>query len=184
MPGIPDVVMDGPWWWLFVALVGIVFVRTQATYWLARWARAGADAVADRAEKQHSKQARIARRFSGPGMAKAQAFTERWGWIAIPLSFLTIGIQSLVNGGAGYARMHWGRYTLAMLPGCLLWAGAYELVGYSAWQAFTTSPWMLAGSVLLVAAVVTVMVRRRRRQSGDDAAAAGATPASSATAEI
>ncbi|WP_084103280.1 DedA family protein [Demequina sp. NBRC 110056] len=176
MPGIPDFVMDGPWWWLFLALVLIVFVRTQATYWLARWARAGADAVADRAEKQDSKRARIARRFSGPGMTKAQAFTERWGWIAIPLSFLTIGIQSLVNGGAGYARMHWGRYTLAMIPGCLLWAGAYELVGFSAWRAFTTSPWVLAGSVVLVGAVVAVLVvRRRRRQAADEAQPATAS---------
>ncbi|WP_082105050.1 DedA family protein [Demequina maris] len=163
MPGIPDFVMDGPWWWLFAALVVIVFLRTQATYWIARWARAGADAVADRAEHQDSRRARIARRFSGPAMTKAQAFTERWGWIAIPLSFLTVGIQSLVNGGAGYARMHWGRYTLAMIPGCLLWATAYLLVGYSAFKAFTMSPWALGASALLVAAVVAVLVVRRRR---------------------
>ncbi|WP_062388158.1 DedA family protein [Demequina iriomotensis] len=177
MPGIPDVVSDGPWWWLFAALVVIVFVRTQATYWLARWARAGADAVADRAEAQHSRRARIARRFSGPTMTKAQAFTERWGWIAIPLSFLTLGIQSLVNGGAGYARMHWGRYTLAMIPGCLLWAAAYEVVGYSAFKAFTMSPWALGGSVVLVALAVALLLRRRRREPAAQAPATASSPA-------
>ncbi|WP_062303852.1 DedA family protein [Demequina subtropica] len=171
MPGIPDFVENGPWWWLFAALVCIVFFRTQATYWIARWARAGADAVADRAEAQHSKRARIARRFSGPTMAKAQAFTERWGWIAIPLSFLTLGIQSLVNGGAGYARMHWGRYTLAMIPGCLLWATAYVVVGYSAFKAFTMSPWALGASALLLAAGVAYLVARRRRAPQDAALA-------------
>ncbi|WP_062464257.1 DedA family protein [Demequina soli] len=182
MPGIPRFVEDGPWWWLFGALVVIVFVRTQATYWIARWARAGADAVADKAEAQHSKRARIARRFSGPAMTKAQAFTERWGWIAIPLSFLTLGIQSLVNGGAGYARMHWGRYTAAMLPGCLLWALSYEVIGFSAWQAFTTSPWVLLGSLLLVGALVWLVVARRRRANGtsDDAPADASSPVADA----
>lgn len=165
MPGVPAFVSDGPWWWLFLFLTGVVFLRTQATYWVARWARKGADAVADRAEEHHSPRARLARRFSGPGMEKARAFSERWGWFAIPLSFLTVGIQTLVNGAAGYSRMRWDLYTFAMIPGCLLWATLYTAVGLSAWSAWVASPWLLAGGIVAgVALALALNLARRRRK--------------------
>ncbi|WP_228373239.1 DedA family protein [Demequina silvatica] len=162
---MPSFISDGPWWWLYLFLCGVVFLRTQATYWIARWARTGADAVADRAEEHHSPRARLARRFSGPGMEKAREFSERWGWFAIPLSFLTFGIQTLVNGAAGYSRMRWDLYTLAMIPGCLLWATVYTLVGLSLWSAWTQSPWLLAGGALGIVALAFGLNwwRRRRR---------------------
>ncbi|MFP5358929.1 MAG: DedA family protein [Actinomycetes bacterium] len=164
MPGVPAFVADGPWWWLSLFLFCVVFLRTQGTYWIARWARTGADAVADRAEAHHSPRARLARRFSGPAMERARAFSERWGWLAIPLSFLTIGIQTLVNAAAGYSRMRWDLYTLAMIPGCLMWAAVYTLVGLSLWGAWQQSPWLLVGGIVAIIGAAFVLNHWRRRR--------------------
>lgn len=165
MPGVPDVVAAGPWWWLFGFLTCVVFIRTQATYWLARWARAGADAVADRAEAHHSRRARLARRFAGPGLDKARTFIERWGFIAIPLSFLTVGFQTMVNAAAGYARMRWDLYSLVLIPCSLLWATIYTLVFLGLWDTWQRSPWLLAALVAVVIAVGAGVTGWRRRRA-------------------
>ena len=172
MAGVPGFISDGPWWWLWTFLVGVVFVRAQATYWVARWARTGADAVADRAEAHHSRRARIARRLSGPGMEKARAFLERWGYLGIPVSFLTIGFQTMVNATAGYTRMRVDLYTLAMIPGCLAWATVYTAIGLSLWEVWLRSPWLLAAAVVgigLAAFALNHWRRRRRPASPPDA---------------
>lgn len=173
MPGVPSFIVDGPWWGLFTFLVMVVFLRTQATYWLARWARAGADAVAVRAADADSRRARLARRLSGPGMDRARVFIERWGYLAIPLSFFTVGFQTMVNATAGYTRMRMDLYTLAMIPGCLAWATIYTAAGLSLWGAWRQSPWLLAlALVTLVATVIGLNVWRRRRAPAQPATAA------------
>ncbi|WP_156165306.1 DedA family protein [Demequina rhizosphaerae] len=164
MAGVPSFVFDGPWWGLFVFLCGVVFFRTQGTYWIARWARTGADAVADRAEAHHSRRARLARRFSGPGMERARAFLERWGYLGIPVSFLTVGFQTMVNATAGYTRMRWDLYTLAMIPGCLAWATVYTAIGLSLWEAWLRSPWLLAAAVVAIVGAAFGLNRWRRRR--------------------
>lgn len=162
MAGVPGFVLDGPWWGLFFFMCGVVFLRTQATYWVARWARTGADAVADRAEEHRSPRARLARRFSGPGMERARVFIERWGFLAIPVSFLTVGFQTMVNATAGYTRMRWDLYTLAMIPGCLAWATVYTLVLLGLWEAWVRSPWLLAAAVLVIVGAAFGLNRWRR----------------------
>lgn len=167
MPGIPSFVSDGPWWWLFGFLFCVVFVRTQATYAIARWARAGADVIAERAEEQPSRRAALARRLAGPGMDRARAFIERWGFIAIPISFLTIGFQTMVNGTAGYTRMRWDLYTVALVPGSLIWATVYTLVFLGLWQAWATSPLLFLGIVAVLATSGTITVLRRRARRAE-----------------
>ncbi|WP_084037969.1 DedA family protein [Demequina sp. NBRC 110053] len=163
MPGVPAFIFDGPWWGLFAFLFCVVLLRTQATYWLARWARTGADAVADRAEDRDSRRAGFARRLSGPGMERARAFIERRGFLAIPLSFFTVGFQTMVNAAAGYARMRFDLYTLAMIPGCLAWATIYTAIALSLWEVWLRSPWLLAAAVLVLAAAVVGLNLWRRR---------------------
>ncbi len=154
MAGVPDFIADGPLWGLFIFLLIVVFLRAQATYWLGRAVRAGLLS------------SRWRTRFDGPGMDRAHAYLERWGPIGIPVSFLTIGFQTLVNAAAGFAKMRWPLYTIAMIPGCLAWAAAYTLVGLSLWAGALRlgqeSPWLLAGVLALLAAVVAVAIRLRR----------------------
>lgn len=161
MPGIPSFLVDLGWWAIIIFLFLVVFTRTQATYWAARWLRRGAVALA-RDPAGHPRLARVSRVLTGPKIARGEEYLNRWGTIAIPLSFLTLGIQTLVNAAAGYTRMRWDLYTLAMLPGCVLWVTAYAIIGASAVQLWLLSPWALAGAVIGAVGVAVVAVRLRR----------------------
>lgn len=161
MAGVPEFIDSLGWWAVAIFLFGVVFVRTQATYFVGRWVRAGASTLATEPDK-HPRLARWSKRLSGPRMQRADAFTQKWGFVAIPLSCLTVGLQTLVNAAAGYGRMRWDLYTLAMLPGCVLWVGAYFLVGASAVKAWQASPWLLIGALVAVVAVAWAAVRLRR----------------------
>lgn len=165
MPGVPQFIYDSPWWVLFIFLTGVVFFRTQGTYWIARWARSGTDALADSAAgvNQPNRRARLAARLSGPGTERARIFLERWGYLGIPVSFLTIGFQTLVHASAGFARMRFDLYTLAMIPGCFAWATVYTAIGLSLWEVWIRSPWLLAAVIVALVALVYVLNRWRRR---------------------
>lgn len=167
MAGVPSSLADGPWWWVFVFLLIVVFLRAQATYWIGRGLRKGAGAVPAGDER------RAARRFTGPAWQRAQAFVERWGFVAIPVSFLTVGFQTLVNAAAGFARMRWDLYTLAMLPGCAAWAAVYSVVGFTLVAAWQESPWLFAAAVaLLIGAAGALTELRRRRALSSEASSA------------
>ena len=162
---VPDFVQDGPWVGLFAFLTVVVFLRAQGTYWVGWVARKGTEAVA-RGES-HPRLVRLAARFSGPGMDRARAFLERWGFIGIPFSFLTIGFQTLVNAAAGFTRMRWDLYTIAMIPGCFMWAALYATVGVSIYRAFATSP---ALGVAVVVAILALGYGATRLRRSDDSA--------------
>ena len=102
--------------WLFVFLFFVVLFRAQATYWLARGAASGAVLATGRQGFLGT----MARWFDGPVPRKGAAMLDKWGIIVIPLCFLTVGIQTAVNAGAGLVRMRWSTYTIAMIPGCVL----------------------------------------------------------------
>ena len=106
----------------------IVMARANATYWIGRAAVRGGRA------------SRFERHLSGPHMERAQRITARYGAIAVPLSFLTIGIQTATNFTAGFTAMPLRRYLPAVTVGCLIWAVFYALVGTVAlevlWRAF------------------------------------------------
>jgi membrane protein DedA with SNARE-associated domain len=146
--GVPSWISDGPWWGLFTFLFIVVLLRAQATYWMGRGIRKGTEAAAARGGEDPARTSRIARRLNGPGLIRAQTFLDRWGFVGIPISFLTIGFQTMVNAAAGYGRMRWDLYTLAMIPGCVAWATMYALLGLSLVEAWRRSP-LLATAVIL-----------------------------------
>lgn len=83
------------------------------------------------------------------------------------MSFVTVGLQTVMNAAAGLARVPWWRYLLAMVPGCIAWAFLYATVGLAVFWAVVAalagSPWGIAAvALLLVAAVVAVTVVRHR----------------------
>ncbi len=65
----------------------------------------------------------------------------------------------MVNAAAGFARMRWDVYTLAMIPGCLAWAvalhGARRRGRAALFQTFT---WWFAAALLLAVAVGVAVV--------------------------
>lgn len=139
MAGVPGFISDLGWVAIFGFLTVVVFARAQGTYWLGRWARRGADAVS---AKGHGRASRVAARLSGPRAEGARLFIERWGFIGIPASFLTVGFQTMVNATAGFIKMRWDLYTLVMIPGCLAWAALYATAALTLLDAFRRSPWL------------------------------------------
>ena len=158
--------------WLFVFLFVVVFFRAQATYWLARGAASGAVLATGRQGFLGA----MARWFDGPVPRKGAAMLDKWGIIVIPLCFLTVGIQTAVNAGAGLVRMRWSTYTIAMIPGCVLWALLYGLgtlaVFAAAIRAVAGSPWGWAGLALIIALIGVKIVWGRRKRRAVDAALA------------
>ncbi|MDR2454383.1 MAG: hypothetical protein LBD51_07560 [Bifidobacteriaceae bacterium] len=160
-------IMSQPFAIAFWCLTAVACVRSQCTYWLGRAVRAGV------------LRAPWAKRLSSQAALKARARLERWGWPLIPFSFLTVGFQTAVNLAAGVIGWRWGRYTLAAIPGWLMWGAVYAAGGLAVFAGVialaAADPWLAvpiieAAVVLVVAAVV--LVRRRRR-----AAAAPPAPA-------
>lgn len=148
-------------------LFAVVFCRAQATYWLGRAARRGVDGrVTRRAEDARPGSRGIQDLLDRPRARRAVAWIDRWGWPVIPLSFLTIGFQTVVNAAAGALRIGWPRYTLAMIPGCIAWAVIYATVGFAvveAWlRAAAQSGWFALALVLAAALAVIVVLRHRR----------------------
>ncbi|MDN4472519.1 DedA family protein [Demequina zhanjiangensis] len=165
MAGVPSFISDGPWLGLFAFLFCVVLLRAQGTYWAGRWVRRGAEATAH--DEVHGRRARFAQHLSGPSWERAQGFLDRWGFVGVPLSFLTIGFQTMVNAAAGYTRMRWDLYTVAMIPGCIAWAIIYSLLGLSLLDAFARSPWLGAGILVGVVALAWGLTRLRRSVGSD-----------------
>ncbi len=165
MAGVPGFISDGPWLGLFFFLLAVVFFRAQGTYWLGRWVRGRAELASQ--VPPDARGSRWVRRFSGPRMDKASAFLDKWGFIGVPVSFLTIGFQTMVNASAGYSRMRWDLYTAAMIPGCIAWAIIYAALGLTIYSAFVAAPWLsLAALVGLVALAFALTRLRRNAGSG------------------
>ncbi|MGN6408962.1 MAG: DedA family protein [Curtobacterium sp.] len=155
---MPSFLEGLPFRWLVLALFAVVSCRAQATYWLARVAVTG---VA---------RSRWGRWLDSAAVRRGSALLDRWGLPVVTISFLTVGLQTVVNAAAGVARVPWWRYTIAMLPGCVAWAFVYATVGIALfWAAFAGSPWGIVVLVALAvgAAAVLWTVRRRRRVAAD-----------------
>jgi membrane protein DedA with SNARE-associated domain len=159
---VPSWLESWPFVWLYLFFVLGAALRSQALYWLGRGAAAGA------------LRSRWAAHLDGPRVRRAVRLIERWGMPVVPLSFLTVGLQSAVHGASGLLRLHWLRYTVWSVPGWLVWAlvwtGGGTVAVYGAVALAARSPWALAGTAAVVAAGVTVLVvRRRRRRDAEDA---------------
>lgn len=116
----------------------------------------------------------MARRFDGPVPRKGAAMLDKWGIIAIPLYFLTVGIQTVINAGVGLVRMRWSTYTIATIPGCVLWALLYGpgmlAVFAAAIRAVAGPPWGWADLALIIALIAAKIVWGRRKHRAVDAA--------------
>jgi membrane protein DedA with SNARE-associated domain len=157
-------------WELLLGLFVVVFLRAQATYWIARGVVSGV------------RTRRWGRWLDAPAMEHGARILNRWGAPAITVSFLTVGLQTVMNAAAGAARMRWILYLLAMVPGCVAWAFVYATIGFTVlWAvigAAAGSPWGIAALVVLLAAAAIVVWRltRRRVRSGSTPARASVHP--------
>ncbi|GLB63735.1 hypothetical protein NCCP2495_16140 [Dietzia sp. NCCP-2495] len=122
-----DRIAEQPFVIAFSLLFVIVMLRANSTYWLGRGALNGGRLSE-----------RLATRLDGPAMLRARRLASRYGVIAVPLSFLTIGVQTAINFSAGFTLMPLRRYLPAVTVGCVLWALLYSTVGMVGWAAIAT----------------------------------------------
>jgi membrane protein DedA with SNARE-associated domain len=116
-----------PLWQASLFLFIVVFFRAQLTFWLGKFVHKGilkSGFGKKRSREQENK----------AGISAIQ----KYGWPVIPLSFLTVGFQSVVQIGAGLLDWKWTKYTLAALPGYLAWGFIYAVGGLALFKSIST----------------------------------------------
>lgn len=149
----------------FMWVVGIV--RTSIVYALGALAAEGG-----------ARFDRIRRAMDSPLYRKARAFINRWGVIAVPLCFLTVGLQTAVIITTGFTKMPLRRWVPAMLVGTFIWACIYTTIGFAILAALGLEPWMfpLALAIVITAMVIVAQLRERRINRGTVENAPESTP--------
>ena len=144
-----------PYGLTILTLFCIVMVRSNGTYWIGRGVVAGTS---------HTRWRRV---LETRPYRVGSSWLHRWGPPAVTLSFLVIGLQTMVNLAAGVARMPMRRYLPAVVAGCTVWAfiwgtgGMISLVLLS--MAWNHSPAMtIAGLIVMAAAVARLLPVRSR----------------------
>lgn len=143
-------VQELPYIWVFLFFYCGAMARSNTIYWIGRAVAAG------------TARSRWAAMLDSPLYLTAQGWTRRWGVLAVPFSFLTVGLQSFIQLSAGVSRMPLRRYVPATAVGSLAWATIYTTVGMAVLGAWFSSPAGRIVSVLiLVAFIVSVVLQRR-----------------------
>lgn len=132
-------------------VVGIV--RTSIVYALGALAAEGG-----------SRLARIRNAMNSPLYRKARAFINRWGVIAVPLCFLTVGLQTAVIITTGFTKMPLRRWVPAMLLGTFMWACIYTTIGFAILAALGLEPWMFPLALAIVITVMVIVAQLRERR--------------------
>ncbi|WP_314656809.1 hypothetical protein [uncultured Rothia sp.] len=135
----------------FMWVVGIV--RTSIVYALGVLAAEGG-----------ARLDRIRKAMDSPLYRKARRLINRWGVIAVPLCFLTVGLQTAVIITTGFTKMPLRRWVPAMLVGTFMWACIYTTIGFAILAALGLEPWMFPLALAVVIAVLVIAAQLRERR--------------------
>ena len=136
-----------PWVFLFFWCLGMM--RSHTMYWIGRGVTVGT---------AHTRWSSL---LESPMYARAQSWSARWGVLAVPMSFLTVGLQSFIQISAGVAHMPLRRYVVATAAGAIVWAAVYTTIGMAIVTAWLTGPTGRIVIILVAAALVAFIVLRR-----------------------
>ena len=140
----------------FMWVVGIV--RTSIVYALGALAAEGG-----------ARLDRIRRAMDSPLYRKARRLINRWGVIAVPLCFLTVGLQTAVIITTGFTKMPLRRWVPAMLVGTFMWACIYTTIGFAILAALGLEPWMFPLALAIVITVLVIVTQLRERRINREA---------------
>ncbi|UVI34663.1 DedA family protein [Brevibacterium spongiae] len=149
--------------WLI--MYGIIIARAGGTFLLGRLARSGMRRIE-----------RVDRIMSGPKYRRAEGMIERFGAPVIAVSFLMIGVQTVLNLAAGTTGMSYRRYLPALAVGGAMWATIYSTVGLIGFKAlaagYQRAPGLTIGlAVCFAVAVVGLIIGLRKPAEPAEAAA-------------
>ncbi|MDM7831530.1 DedA family protein [Cellulomonas edaphi] len=168
-----------------IVLFLFAMARSHATYWAGRGVVRGAHTVHETDHGFAWWRSMITRLEAWTNTNAAQRgldLVRGWGPIAVTIAFVMFGLQTAIFASAGLIQMKYTRFTVATIPGAIVWAIIWATVGVGAvWGAiklFAASPIAFTAVVGVLALVVAWWVRRRllrqsRRQSRGQAIAAG-----------
>ena len=140
----------------FMWVVGIV--RTSIVYALGALAAEGG-----------ARLDRIRKAMDSPLYRKAHRLINRWGVIAVPLCFLTVGLQTAVIITTGFTKMPLRRWVPAMLVGTFIWACIYTTIGFAILAALGLEPWMFPLALAIVITVLVIVTQLRERRINREA---------------
>ena len=112
---------------------------------------------------------RIRKAMDSPLYRKARRLINRWGVIAVPLCFLTVGLQTAVIITTGFTKMPLRRWVPAMLVGTFMWACIYTTIGFAILAALGLEPWMFPLALALVIMVLVIVTQLRERRINREA---------------
>lgn len=135
----------------FMWVVGIV--RTSIVYALGALAAEGG-----------ARLDRIRKAMDSPLYRKARRLINRWGVIAVPLCFLTVGLQTAVIITTGFTKMPLRRWVPAMLVGTFMWACIYTTIGFAILAVLGLEPWMFPLALAIVITVMVIVAQLRERR--------------------
>ncbi|HHT59321.1 VTT domain-containing protein, partial [Corynebacterium stationis] len=129
-----EMLSNFPFWgaWIFMYVLGTL--RGQGTYWIGRGASSAATHVGSE-EEHDSKWAKIKAWLNSDRTKTGRTLVHKIGVVAVPLSYLTVGLQTAVLAAAGLVRIQWWKFTVAQIPGVIAWATIYSGVGLAGWSA-------------------------------------------------
>lgn len=162
---MPDFLSSLPFAVALTALSIGGWLRGQLMYWIGRIPTE----QALRRTNPTGRMARVHAWLAGGGADAGIEAIRRWGLLVVPVCYLTVGFQSMVQTGAGVLRITWWKYSLAQVPGAIAWGAIYATIGFAVWEAALAaaagSPVGIAVIVVLVGAAVAgaLLLRRRRR---------------------
>ena len=107
---------------------------------------------------------RIRKAMDSPLYRKARRLINRWGVIAVPLCFLTVGLQTAVIITTGFTKMPLRRWVPAMLLGTFIWACVYTTIGFAILAALGLEPWMFPLALAIVITVLVIVSQLRERR--------------------
>ena len=145
-----------PYPWVFLFFWCLAVMRSHTMYWIGRGITAG------------TARTRWVSLIESPMYARAQAWSARWGVLAVPMSFLTVGLQSFIQISTGVARMPLHRYAAATAAGAIAWASVYTTIGMAILTAWITGPIGRIVCLLTVAVLVLIIVIRGSRVVRDN----------------
>ena len=99
-----EMLSNFPFWgaWIFMYVLGTL--RGQGTYWIGRGASSAVTHVGSE-EEHDSKWAQIKAWLNSDRTKTGRTLVHKIGVVAVPLSYLTVGLQTAVLAAAGLVRI-------------------------------------------------------------------------------
>lgn len=162
---MPEFLAGYPLHIIFMILTVAVWIRGHVVYSVFR---AATEFTLKRSCPKNPFLAKVHKKLSDGSADYGVRIIQKWGLIAVPLAYLTIGVQTAILGGAGVLKIDRLKFGLAQIPGCLAWAAIYSTIGFALWSLMfkqaAASPLGVAVIILLILGIGAICIYNRNKK--------------------